>query len=348
MKLSVIIPVYNVEAYIEKCVLSIEKQDIPVEEFEIIIINDGSPDNSKAVILSLTRQFNNIVFIDQENKGVSAARNAGIDRATGEYLLFIDPDDYIAADCFSGILKTAFEADTDIFFLGYQFLNADNSLRKEIAYPEAAGKIYQGIQAYQVSRGDGTTDPDRAWAVLYKKTFMNNSKLRFLANVPYLEDGELIARILCLAERCIFSGKAFYFRTTRQGSATNSNMFFSEKAIAGFFKAAGNLKEFKKRFSLNESQILFINQPIVKFTLLIVQACTGRGNFSKYKAVKEKLKMNGLDQLDTRGCNALYKKYGRLYNISPDLFYMAWSARLMFLSVYKKLPDFTKKSIQYQ
>ncbi len=344
MKLSIIIPVYNVEEYIEKCILSLQDQDIPHSDYEIIIINDGSPDNSREVIIRLAAQYNNIVFIEQENKGVSQARNAGIDKAIGQYLLFIDPDDYVEANSFSHIWKDACESNAEVVFLGYTFLNADNSVKKEILFKEEKGKVYPGIMAYHISRGDGNTDPDRSVAILYKRDFMNKANIHYIANIPYLEDGEFLARVMCLAERCIFSGSPFYIRTTRLGSATNSGLFHSDKAINGFFNAATNLKEFKKTYLLNKAQSNFINQPITKFTLLIVQACTGKGYRSKYKDIKKRIKKKGLAKIEIEGCSAFYYKYGLLFNLSNDLFYHIWTARLVMISIGNKLQSLFSKS----
>ena len=337
MKLSIIIPVYNVEEYIEKCILSLQDQDIPHSDYEIIIINDGSPDNSREVIIKLAAQYNNIVFIEQENKGVSQARNAGIDRAKGKYIVFIDPDDYVMPNSFSKILESANVSNAEIGFLGYRFLNADNSVKKEILFLEEEGKVYPGIKAYHISRGDGNTDPDRSVAILYKRDFMNKSNIHYIANIPYLEDGEFLARVMCLAERCIFNSNPFYIRTTRTGSATNSSLFYSDKAIDGFFNAAHNLKEFKKTYLLNKAQNNFINQPITKFTLLIVQVCTGKGYHNKYKDIKKRIKMQGLAKIEIEGCSAFYYKYGLLFNLSNDLFYYTWTLRLMFISLGNKL-----------
>lgn len=337
MKLSIIIPVYNVEEYIEKCVISLEQQDIPQEEYEIIIINDGSPDNSREVILKLVNQFSNIVFIDQENKGVSLARNAGIDKATGKYLLFIDPDDYVERNSLSRILDTAHKYNAQVSFLGYRFLNADNTIRKDVLFAELQGRIYTGINIYPLSRGDGTVDPDRAWAILFERDFINKHQLRMLPGVPYLEDGEFLARLLCLTERSILDGNIFYYRTTRHGSATNSSLFYSEKAINGFFIAASNLKSFKNSHQLNKEQEYFLNRPIIKFTLLIIQACITNGFSKKYNSVKERLKITGLNKVDTKGCSGFYYKYGTIYNISPILFYFFWKGRLLLISTNKKV-----------
>lgn len=344
MRISIIIPVYNVEKYIEKCILSLQQQDIEKSDYEIIIINDGSPDNSREIILQLMQQFNNIVFIDQPNKGVSLARNAGIDIAVGKYLLFIDPDDYVVPNTFARVLKTTEDQQAQVSFLGFRFLNADNSFKKEILFAHEKGNIYPGVKFYAVSRGDGTTDPDRSWAILYERNFINMAKLRYFANVPYLEDGEFIARVLCLAERCIFEGGAFYIRTTRLDSATNSNVFFSEKAIDGFFNAANNLKQFKATYPLTETQRYFLNQPITKFTLLTVQACIGKGFYGKYRRIKERLKQNGLNKIDLKGNASFYYKYGLIFNLSNDLFYHIWTARLVMISISNKLHSLFSKN----
>lgn len=197
---------------------------------------------------------------------------------------------------------------------------------------------------YSISRGDGTTDPDRSVAILYSRDFMNKFAIRYISKIPYLEDGEFLARVMCLAERCIFEGHPFYIRTTRPGSATNSGLFYSDKAINGFFNAANNLKEFKKTHLLNKEQDNFLNQPITKFTLLIVQACTVKGYYSKYKSVKKRIKMQGLAKIEIEGCSAFYYKYGLLFNLSNDLFYYTWTARLVFISIGYKLNSFFGKN----
>lgn len=163
MRLSVIIPVYNVEEYIEKCILSLEEQDIPQNEYEIIVINDGSPDNSREIMGQLAKQFSNIFIIDQENKGVSIARNKGIEKAMGEYLLFIDPDDHVEANSFSGVLEQAIKYNAEVVFLEFKMLNPDNSLKKEIRYNEFTGNVYpeqrrtlfQGAMAKQTPTDPG-------------------------------------------------------------------------------------------------------------------------------------------------------------------------------------------------
>jgi glycosyltransferase involved in cell wall biosynthesis len=318
-KLSVILPVYNVEDYLERCIRTLEEQDIPRQEYEIIVVNDGSPDNSREIVIRLMEEFSNIVFIEQENRGVSMARNAGIDSATGTYVLFIDPDDYVLPNTFGNILQQVIQHKAEVAFLGYFFLGNKGEKIAEVLHPEFRGKVFNGIDAYFLSRGDGKVDPDRAWAILFNRTFIQTKNLLFTPKIPYLEDGELMARILCLAERCLFSGSEFYLRTTRMGSATNSNLFIQERSIDGFIIAALNLKRFQQNVPKPE-QIVFLNQPIAKFVLLVVTPFIQSRNFKHLNQVLSRLKESGLGKLKLSGCNNYYRIEGFLYNVSPFLF----------------------------
>ena len=98
-KISLIIPVYNVEKYLENCINSCLKQDISINDYEIIIVNDGSPDDCWNIIQRYANQHSNIKTINKENGGLSSARNAGINVAEGELIWFIDSDDSIKENC---------------------------------------------------------------------------------------------------------------------------------------------------------------------------------------------------------------------------------------------------------
>ena len=314
--LSIIIPMYNVAAYVERCLRSIEDQNISKDDYEIICVNDGSPDDSRRVVLRLQKEFDNIILIDQENHGVSSARNRGVEVSQGKYLLFIDPDDYL--DIKSLNRFWVYDKDEiEVCFLGFTFLNINGAKVNFISYEKFEGKIYSGLQAYFLSRGTGQIDPDRIWGILFNKDFIIKNHLFFLSNVPYLEDGELIARILCLAQCCIFVGGSFYQRTTRPGSATNSSLFHTDKATKGFLAAAKNLKRFQQDQKLNGKQKEFLNQPIAKFVLLAVNSSIGWGNMAKLKTTLAELNASELRVLKLESCCRLYKLYSILYNLSP-------------------------------
>ena len=321
-QLSIIIPMYNVEPFVERCLRSLEDQDIPMDDYEIICINDGSPDNSKEVVRRLQREFGNIILIDQHNMGVSVARNNGTEKAVGDYLLFIDPDDYVYSDCFRQVITEAKSRRAQVTFLGYSVFGEKGELHKQVLNEEYTGKTHTGIDAYFLSRGDRVADPDRMWAVLFERRFLRDHDLRYLQNVPYLEDGELIARILCLAERCIFDGRQFYKRTIRPGSATNSGLFHTDKALNGFLLAAVNLKQFQHNEILSDKQRYFLNQPIAKFVLLVVKSALNTPKFEKYSEILERLENRDLDRLKLKGVVRPYIYYAIVYNYLPVFFFL--------------------------
>ena len=324
---------YNVAPYVERCIRSLENQDIPKEDYEIICINDGSPDNCRHIVESLQEEFNNVVLINQENQGVSMARNNGIDRAKGEYLLFIDPDDYADSNTFNSIIQNADKYQAQVAFLGFTFLNVDGSIRQEVLNEMESDTVYHGIKAYFLARGDGRIDPDRMVGVLFERSFMNQHQLRYLPGVPYLEDGELIARIMCLAERCIFDGHSFYQRTTRAGSATNSNLFHSEKAINGFIKAALSLKQFQRSEHLTKEETDFLNQPVAKFTILAVTPYAETSAFKKLRMTRKILKDSNLVKLNLAELNGEFLFLAFALNTSGCVFYIYWQIRRVAISL---------------
>jgi len=113
MKISVIIPVYNVEQYLRECLDSVMTQSY--NDYEVICINDGSTDGSMAVLKEYAEKYPKVSVIDQENKGLSAARNAGINAATGEYVFLLDSDDYLEPDSLDILAKNITDEDIICF-----------------------------------------------------------------------------------------------------------------------------------------------------------------------------------------------------------------------------------------
>ena len=117
-KISFIIPVYNVEKYLEQCVESIMCQEY--ENKEIILVNDGSTDASPDLCDKLATKYENVIVIHKENGGLSDARNTGLNKASGDYILFVDSDDFIESGCLKMIAETASKNPVDVVFLEKQ------------------------------------------------------------------------------------------------------------------------------------------------------------------------------------------------------------------------------------
>lgn len=118
MFLSFVVPVYNTEKYLPECLDSLLEQDIPKEEYEIICVNDGSTDNSLEILHAYQEKFPNIVVIDKENSGVAMARNAGMDAAKGDYIWFVDSDDFIQMNILHLLWTTVSETEYDRVNMG--------------------------------------------------------------------------------------------------------------------------------------------------------------------------------------------------------------------------------------
>lgn len=136
MKLSIIIPVYNVELYVEKCLCSCAEQNLSPDEYEIIVINDGTKDNSLEIVEKVAKDYTNIFIYSQENKGLSATRNKGLSLAKGEYEWFVDSDDWIEKNCLKDIVSNI--EGFDVLAMGYIQANVNMKENKVVNYKSFA------------------------------------------------------------------------------------------------------------------------------------------------------------------------------------------------------------------
>lgn len=173
MRLSIIIPAYNVEQYLEQCVDSCENQDIPHEDYEIIIINDGSKDKTLAVAYRLASRYDNVIVKTQDNQGQAVARNSGMDIAKGRYVLFIDSDDYMESNVLRLMTDTADDNDTEILISSLKIFKADGtySLSNDLA---CYNQNMTGTEALFKGLNIGS-----ACARLYKRDFLLKNNLFF-------------------------------------------------------------------------------------------------------------------------------------------------------------------------
>lgn len=168
---SVIIPVYNCEKYLEKCLSSVIAQ--VYNRLEIIVINDGSTDNSGKIIRRYADRYANILVIDQKNSGVSVARNNGIEKASGEYLLFLDGDDYIGESYIKNLIEAAQKNASDLVICGCTMVDITGKVLMELS-PGTYKRGEQEEWAYRLSS---------ACSHLYKSQIWINSGIKFAKGV---------------------------------------------------------------------------------------------------------------------------------------------------------------------
>lgn len=324
MRLSIIIPAYKVENYIEKCIRSLEDQNLAQSDYEIIITNDGSPDSSQEIVEKLQQEFSNIILINQENQGVSMARNAAIAVAKGNYLMPIDPDDFILPNTLSAILKKAELQDLDVLYLGYEILDVEGKISWHTDYSQQQSQIFEGVEGYFASRGKLVRDPNRSWAILYRKLLLDTYQIRYPKAVPFLEDGCFLIKVFSVAQRVGFDNARFYQRTTNLGSATVTGVYYSEKAINGFLKAALDIKKFGEEHTLATKNYGLINHGIVNFVLLSLFPLISLHSLGRLSQTVKKIKFLGFLRLPIAGVVFPYSQYASNFNVSPYYFILMY------------------------
>lgn len=203
MKLSIIIPVYNTSPYIEQCIRSIYDSDvIDIFEFEVIAINDGSTDDSKEKIEKLQQEFPNLILINKENGGVSSARNVGIDNAKGEYIFFVDSDDFLFKNATGILLNELKEKQLkDLYKFNISRYSQNSLLDEKI---ENKGLVSGEL-----------------WRYVFKKKLIDKVGLRFI-HIKYGEDINFITKFIALTNSFKYvEQKIYVYREDNLNSAMN-------------------------------------------------------------------------------------------------------------------------------
>lgn len=239
-KVSVIVPVYNVEEYIRECIKSIQAQTY--SNIEIIVINDGTKDKSIEIIKDLIKMDSRIRVISQPNQGLSAARNTGIENATGKYVAMIDSDDKIKPNFIEHLYTQAVKFDANI--VRGSFRDFDGNI------PDGWISDFTTDQKLGLNVLNEFLDNNTSfvvWSSLYNIDFLNTHNLRFIPGI-LLEDGDFTTRAYLKAEKVVTTDYMDYQYRIRPGSILTSNnakrMSESEEIV---------IREFLKKLSITKS-----------------------------------------------------------------------------------------------
>ena len=214
-KISVIIPVYNTEKYVEKCLESLAKQEM--KDFEVIIVNDGSKDNSENVIKNYMQSSKlNIKYLEKENGGLASARNYGVEKASGKYISFLDSDDYLDKNLFSELEKYI---DKDIDLIKFKMKKEKEKGRLIEKLDGPVFDICSGKQAYEkLCTSDKYMDP--ACIYLYKREFFVENNFKY--KLRYHEDFGLTSLIIVQAKTVVSTDICGYNYLQTEESLTRS------------------------------------------------------------------------------------------------------------------------------
>lgn len=261
---TVIVPVYNVEKFIDKCVQSVIDQTMT--DIEVILVDDGSTDNSLARCIEWANKDSRVKVYHQENQGVSVARNLGIEKSAGEFIAFIDSDDWIEPNYLEALYAIAKAKDADISICGFYFDYPDEVVARghfeknmEFNGKEDIAQIQIQILAKNMSRiknnsGDRIGAP---WCKLFKTGFIKENNLSFIPNLKRSQDVVFNLYALEYANKVVYTNQPLYHYTINPDSVcvkfsksilTNVNAYLKEmgKFIAKYHK---NDKMFRDAFN---------------------------------------------------------------------------------------------------
>ena len=244
--LSIIVPVYNVEAYLERCLLSCIHQDIPHDDYEIIVVNDGSTDGSLQVAERMAEKNRNIKVVSQPNGGLSAARNTGMQHAGGKYYMFVDSDDYLFDNILSTLLKTCEESKLDLLCFWTCF-ESQGKMWETQHQPFDEHRVYDG--EYALLHGMRI---DSVWQYVYRAELIKKLKLEFPQGRNH-EDIPFNMKLFPFANRVIFCHTiGYHYCLDRPSIMRTDNMEKNFKLMMDNLQTVSEIKTFAQRENITK------------------------------------------------------------------------------------------------
>lgn len=318
MKLSIIVPVYNVAPYLRKCVDSLITQDI--SDYEIILVDDGSPDECPQICDQYAERYSNIKVIHQANAGLSAARNSGIKVATGDYIMFVDSDDYLQPNTLGALMEQVERENLDVLRFNYQ--NVNEQYEVFLPFKDAKRDV-----DYSEDVVDGETFLNkRLGPACYAVMFIVRREIvlqeQFTPNI-YFEDTDWTPRMLINAQRVASTPMVVYNYLWRQGSITlPTEPQKREKVLRDKMSL---LYGFKKQMQLVKDPVWFVW--MTSFNTMTILNMLAALPSSERKTYLQELKSLGIFPLYTKKEKGIKRIKIQIANISPALYCILMSFR---------------------
>ncbi len=235
---SVVVPIYNVSPWLDDCLTSLEIQTL--KDIEIIMVNDGSTDDSRQIAARYAEKNSNFMLIDRENGGLSAARNTGMDMARGEYIYFLDSDDYLGENALELLYEKASKEYLDVLkFSAYSFTDGFEDFRwgPEYKYKVSYPEVMSGEQALSRFLENNDYSPSCCLIFSRRETIENNG-IRFFEGIIH-EDNLFHYQLMTVSRRVAVLNQPLYYRRVRAGSITRTpNYLYRHSSWCAIVKEA--------------------------------------------------------------------------------------------------------------
>lgn len=325
-KVSIIIPVYKVEKFLTRCLDSVLGQTL--KEIEVILVDDGSPDNCGRICDEYAAKDKRVIVIHKKNAGVSAARNSGLEVASGEFVGFVDSDDYVAATMFEDMYRQAVLADAEMAMC--QFAITDG-VTDELVHRSSGDDFevlkFDNKKAFEIIADFSCPVQVMVWNKLFKKKLIQN--LCFDTNKRMAEDLEFLMRALFKSKTVVYVPYALYaYYAQREGAAT----FHADHSIAWYLEQNSNITSIMDEVAQNCASVkeLAIGYKCVNGDLSIANAMVraGKLDLEAVKLVKNDLK-NNIWKIMMSEIHAVKKIQILLFMVSPALYMKVMKKKLV-------------------
>ena len=312
--LSIIVPVYNVEAYVHSCMESIYHQNLDESTFEVIIVNDGTPDHSMEKIEDIIRQHQNISVINQENLSLSVARNNGIAKAKGEYILMPDSDDLLIDDSLHLLLEKAIEFKTDLVVADFVEMT-DEEIETNKAIPQKEWHVEEK-SGERLFLEDLNPRQCYVWRTLFRREFLLENHLQFVPGIRY-QDVPFTHECYLKAKKCLRVSRLLNIYRRGHESATFS---FNSRKAKDLCIAIASTWKLKQIETLSpDVRVKLENNIFVNFSLLIYFMLYGIKSSNERKEIFAFLRKEIPDLSFSNGLKQ--KVTSVLYNNWPNFYF---------------------------
>ncbi len=250
IRVSIIIPFFNVEQFIGRCLDSVYRQDIPEEEYEVICVDDCSPDGSLSIVESYARIHSNLIIVRNKiNRKLGGARNAGVEVASGQYIWFIDSDDLIEDNILRGLCLNAEQNNLDVLHFNYE----NYPIRTPLHVIDCQD-LLTGPEMFFDSRFIWYHDLVTAWRKLYRRSFLIENHISFAEHIMY-EDSDYAILVFAKAKRALHIDQFVYNYSVNPDSITRVD--YTSKHISYWLDLCVRMIQLKKRLLTEKADIRF-------------------------------------------------------------------------------------------
>lgn len=253
IKLSIVIPIFNVEKYIRKTLESIFSQSLSDKFIEVIAVNDGTKDHSMSIVYEFAAIHNNIKIINQENQGLSAARNTGMKAATGAFVWFVDSDDWISPDSLSFLFKRLMNAKEEVLMCKIREYDEKGKILLVRSFHNNDKEEYVSgtdVVLYQKKYGIDITPMQQ---YIIRRDFLLRNKLFFVHGI-YHEDKEFAPRMLITAKRVAVIPKVIYYYLRRSNGSITTDDSLNKKRCLSKIEIYRRYKKFGKELNCRKDK----------------------------------------------------------------------------------------------